>query len=394
MGTFLLNGFAMLSGLFSNAMITSETTNKRMEQKTVNILHASEEKSEEEQPNKYGSFSGEVGTYWQTVDTKDTTAREEFGNANLSLHYVSPKWNGLSLELGGLYNVELRDKEEVYDGVYQQEGVISEAFVKWETEGFSIFAGRMPIDYLLMGDYIDGLALSITAIDDLEIRAVWAKNQAVLDPDDVSDFEKLNDSDGVFGVEAEYEIVEGLSLTLVEYYANNLSNQTGANLSYEITGASFSNTLTVEGYHVNDLRPEAGDENGHVWHINNTIGFGEIFSIGAGYIETAEETGAAGLFNNPYDPFEEDTIEELPNASVWYVTAGAQITDDINLSSTYGQKRFDNLDAGQTDQIDELDIVLGIQITENLGLDLAYINYRQENDDNWDKVWGYLTYSF
>jgi len=390
----LLTGFAILLGLFLNTAVASEMSNKTLEQKTTNILHPSEESTNEDKPAKYGLFTGEVGTYWQTVDTKDTTDREEFGNANLTLHYVSPKWNGLSLELGALYNLELRDKNEIYDEVYQQEGLISEAFVKWETDGFSLFAGRMPIDYLLLGDYIDGLALSITAIDDLEIRAVWAKNQAVLDPDDVSDYEKLNDSEGVFGLEAEYELVEGLSFTLVEYFANNLANQTGANVSYKMTGESLSNNLTVEGYHVNDLRPEAGDENGHVWHINDTVSFGERFTIGVGYIETAKKTGAAGLFNNPYDPFEEDTIEELANASVWYVTGGVDITDAINLSSTYGQKRFDNLDAGQTDQIDELDIVLGAKITDSLGLDLAYINYRQENDNNWDKVWGYLTYSF
>ena len=393
MGTFLLSGFAMLSGLFSNAVVVSETSNKTMEKKTAEVLHAPESK-EEEGTSKYGTFGGEVGTYWQAVDTKDTTDREEFGNANLTLHYVTPKWEGLSLELGALYNLELRDKDDIYDGVYQKEGLISEAFVKWETDGFSLFAGRMPIDYLLLGDYIDGLALSVTAIEDLEIRAVWAKNQAVLDPDDVSDFEKLNNSDGIFGIEFQYQVTDGLSITLAEYYANNLANQTGFNLVHECGNDKVSNSFVAEAYHVNDLKPEAGDENGHVWHLNDTITFGEIFSLGAGYIETAKKTGAAGLFNNPYDPFEEDTIEELANASVWYVTGGIVITDDIALTTTYGQKRFDNLDAGQTDQIDESDIVLGIQVTENLGLDLAYINYRQEKDNNWDKVWGYLTYSF
>jgi hypothetical protein len=367
--------------------------NKRLEQKLTRMLHDEDDETSVTE-SKYGSFSGVLGTYWQTVNTKDNRDREEFGNADLTLHYLSPKWNGLSLELGATYNLELRDKNEIYDEAYQEEGLIHEAFVKWETDEFSLFVGRMPIDYLLLGDYIDGVAFSLTAIDDLEIRGVWAKNQAAVDPDEVTDFEKLNDSDGIFGIEAEYELLEGCSLTAVDYFANDLANQTGAKLKLETESDSLANFAVLEGYHVNDLQAAPGDENGHVWHINDTVTINKIFTVGAGYIETAKKTGAAGLFNNPYDPFEEDTIEELANASVWYVTCGVALFDKVTLDTIYGQKRFDNIDLGVTDQIDEFDVVLGVDLGKGIGVELAYINYRQEQDDDWDKVWGHLTYEF
>ncbi len=358
---------------------------RKMKHKTAHVIH-----EKESELSKWGVFEAEIGSYWEAADTHDSSERSQLGNLNLTLHYISPEWNSFSLELAGLYNGKLRDKDEVYDGVYQKETIISEAFLKWEDKDFSIHVGRMPLHYVLLDDYFEGVSFITTLFDDVEVRAAWVKNSAALDPDEVTDFEKLNGSDGLFGLEVDFKLCEASTLTLVEYYAHDLNNQFGIRFSSEIEGSELANSFVAEAYYVENFQEDVKD--GYVLHIGDSITFNELFSVGGGVIKTSKSGGAGGLWNNPYDPFDEDTLEEYADAEAWYLTAGVQLTEQLTLDFVYGHKTF--VDGGIHEKVKEFDATLGYSFTSDFAIEVAYVNYLADKGDDWDKVWTYINYTF
>ena len=347
---------------------------------------------------EYVTVSGLVGLYAQTMDDQDDNIdRDEFANLYGSLHLETQEWEGFRLGLTGLFNAELHDYSDNYGEYYnQKKAILSEAFLKYNYEQTEFTLGRQGVDWLMLGDYFEGAFVESEAIDNFLIRAAWVQKGAVLDPDEVIDYTDLNDSDGVFGTEITFTGIDNLAITGLYYHAPDAFDIFGAEIFLENElNDDFSNAFLVQYFGTDEKSSfdDYPDGDGSIFHINNTVTYRSL-SVGAGYIEADDEAGAGNMLNNPWDPFDEDTHTDRPNAKTWYLQAEYAVTDDFTLMSIYGES---DTDEGNGDaKFKEFDLGFAYQVREDVMLEATYVHLTttDDADEGFDKLWLNVTYEF
>jgi hypothetical protein len=347
---------------------------------------------------EYFQISGIVGLYSQTMDDQDANVdRDEFANLYGSLHLETVEWEGFRLGLTGLFNSELHDHNDNYGEYYnQKKAILSEAFIKYNYEETEFTLGRQGVDWLMLGDYFEGVFVESEAIENFLIRAAWVQKGAVLDPDEVIDYTELNDDDGVYGTEITFTGIHNLAITGLYYHAPDAYDIFGAEIYLENEiNENFSNAFLVQ-YFATDEKESFDDYpggDGSIFHINNTVSYRSL-SVGAGYIEADEDAGAGNMLNNPWDPFDEDTHTDRPNAKTWYIQAEYEVTEDFTLMTIYGES---DTDEGNGDaKFKEFDLGFAYQVRKDVMLEATYVHVTttDDADEGFDKLWLNVTYEF
>ncbi len=345
-----------------------------------------------------GELSGDIGFFGQNFNNLDGGSVDDFATLYFAPHYTLDFGNGLKLEMGGIFNKELKERGG-YDAIIADDSVLSEMNFSYTFSETTLKLGRQSLEFILLEDFFDGVAIESSEIDGLTLRFAWVNKAATLDPDDLSKFEEeyfatKEDTDGLYALEADYELVEEVTVSAAYASANGLYRQYGGRVVWEQTFGDVENTLTVESFSVDNYGE--GEDDGRLFHINDTVAIGK-FSVGAGYISTGEKAGVGGLLNNFYDAFNEDSIEDYLNVNAWYVTTEYAFTDATTLGMTYGQKRADFDDEGDMvygETVTEFDLVLTHGFTDNISSEFAFVNIDSEKADSWSRFYANVVYRF
>ena len=127
---------------------------------------------------KEGKASGSLALYGQKVDGKglliDGQGDSGFGNANATVAFETASFYGFNAKAEfkgnlGLGEIEKYDRDGGADSAFANNSLMTEAYLKYAMEGFSITAGRQAIDLEWLGDYNEAVVAAITAIPDTTV---------------------------------------------------------------------------------------------------------------------------------------------------------------------------------------------------------------------------------
>jgi hypothetical protein len=336
-----------------------------------------------------GEFEAQAGVHWQRQEPRDDDA-EGFAVGYGTFHYETGELNGFNLGLGARVSSRLHEREDGnYRDAIAKDFIVPTAFLRYTHEDLGSFTmGRQEIDLEWLNDYIEGGVASLMPMDDLELNLVWAHRQAVVDPDEIVDFDRMNGSKGLYVLDAGYRPVDWLELNPYYYRAPSLLKAAGlrATAFYEPAGSLEASTMVQIAYGNPDDDPSGGLvwlEQGLDWNgIGLYAGYLKVRSRGAGMLDTYGDQ----------QPFEEGNQVFEPDARTTYVGADWE-SGPVGFEAIYGRTRYD--DAGDRVREWELNLIVGYEIVENLELELMYL--RVSNDDRADSystVKAGLVYSF
>ncbi len=342
-----------------------------------------------------GDLTGDIGFFGDTWGNLADGSDNDFMSLYFAPHYELELGAGFAFETGGLFTYDLKDNGG-FDDIIADKSVLSELALSYNFSETTIKAGRQSLEFIILEDYFDGITIYSDEVDGLSLRTAWVNKGATLDPDDLTKFEEeyfgldSDNNDGVYAFEADYELTDGLTLSGSVAYANDYFTQYGSRVVWE----AGMNALTVELFNVENYQQDVAD--GYLFHIDDTLSF-DNFTVSAGYIQTSEKAGVGGLLNNFYDPFAEDTIEDFLNVQAWYLTSTLSLSDDTELTLTYGDKYADIDDEGTIitgEKIREFDLVLTHSFSERFSSEFAFVNYDSDKDDSWNRFYANVIYSF
>ncbi|EDM25592.1 hypothetical protein LNTAR_08216 [Lentisphaera araneosa HTCC2155] len=204
---------------------------------------------------EYISLSGTIGLYGQTMDANDDNIdRDELAAIYGALHLETREWQGFRLGLTALAHGELHDHNDNYNEYYDNNAaLLAEAFLKYNYKETEFTLGRQGVDWLMLGDYFEGVFVESEAIEDFLIRAAWVHKGAVFDPDEMFDYDELNDDDGVFGTEITYNGIEGLAITGLYYQAPDAYDIYGGEVFHEYAFCDkWSNAFLVQYFETDE----------------------------------------------------------------------------------------------------------------------------------------------
>ncbi|RXJ93419.1 hypothetical protein CRV02_14855, partial [Arcobacter sp. CECT 8989] len=98
-------------------------------------------------------------------------------------------------------------EEDDYEGSLAHDALMTEAYLKYAYEFFSLTAGRQAIDLEGLGDYNEAGVAAITAVPDKTIGLGYTVSQAASDEDESRDLTELTE-DGAEVLEIEYDGIE------------------------------------------------------------------------------------------------------------------------------------------------------------------------------------------
>lgn len=393
----------VLLGIMVNTNLMAEHLDDRVTAKNSPQLACEDEDNTETKfKTPLGDFSSCMGAYYQRLNNRGADLdQDEFGNGYGVIHFESTKWQNLQLGVTFIGNLELQDNETYEDNI-QDSTALAELWLGWDYEGTSIKVGRQQLEWILLEDYFQGVTIDSAVTDDLTLKLAWGDEQATLDPDDFSDFDKIvqdedgDDTDGVYGAELTWTIMDGLDLSGVYYRANGAFRQYGAQMVFEKAwNDQFATTTQLEYYQVdnNGNHGLADDDNGSLWHIGQTFSVGTV-TFGGGYIRTGDQVGTGGILNNAWDPFDEDNLEELVDAKAWYGLVDWQATEAFTVGTVFGIKDYK---AGDVDvSAHEIDLITSYAITDAINLEAAviFVDTKDDVKEDFTKFWTHISYSF
>ncbi|WP_051321463.1 Opr family porin [Chrysiogenes arsenatis] len=361
-----------------------------------------------EESFKNGSVSGHVGIYGQQTNYDDAATPDEgFSNGNASISYETAPLHGLSLGMGAWATTRLSEKNDGnYDALIAQDAIIHEAFIRYTREGVvGITAGRHAADLEWLGDYIEGATATVDAIENLGLTFVWAKRQAVVGVDEVSDkFSLLSDNDaltgaglnketsGLFVFDAKYTPITWLEINPYYYHAPDAFRAPGLKLTATFEPMEGLTATTMGQYVRSSVDSNLGGQDGNVAWIEQGVAF-NIFSATAGYI-SVDDKGAGFIASfGDQTPFAEGNNTLSDDARTFYLGAGVEIAG-VSLGALYGQTRyFDGIDKTKEK---ELDLSVGYEIIPNLTFGISYADVKNDKsgNDNYNIVSAGIEYGF
>jgi hypothetical protein len=339
-----------------------------------------------------GDLEGEIGVYWQREKPRDEDAGG-FALGYAAFLYESEALHGFSLGIGARGSVKLYERnDDEYEAAIAEDFIIPNGFLRYRHDELgSLTVGRQEVDLEWLNDYVEAGMLQLSPMDELDVNLGWARRQAVIDPDEVTDFEKMNDSRGLYVLDVKYSPVDWLELNPYYYHAPKMFQAPGLKVSAEFELAEDVTTATMGQFASSSPHDDTGEDNGNLFWLDQGLTFHEL-AVNAGYIKVNSK--GAGMLDSFGDqqPLEEGNQVFAPDARTLYLGAGYEI-GPVTLAAIYAETHYD--DSGVTVKEKELNLVAGYEIIENLELNLIYV--KVDNDDQADSYYAVktgLTYRF
>ncbi|MDY0051640.1 MAG: Opr family porin [Aliarcobacter sp.] len=313
---------------------------------------------------KEGKVSGSLTAYGIATDNKSNTADTDEGFGTINLGYETASYMGFSAKAG------FEAGHAMADGNLENDALMTEAYIKYANDMFSITGGRQAIDLEWMGDYHEAVVAAITAIPDTTIVLGYTNQIAFADEDEISDFEQIG-TDGAYVADVKYTGLEGIEFNPYAYSVPDTANWYGLKTTF--TADMFG----VVAHYAASNEDVAGQDDGSMGAIElNT----EVAGISAavGYIKTDKDGGIGSMaaVGDNYEPLDSGNAIYLEDAKMVYGSLGYSIVG-IDLGALYGETTYNSADYKEK----ELNLTAGYSITESLGTSLLYANINGDEAD-------------
>ena len=347
---------------------------------------------------KEGKASGSLALYGEKYDHKGGEKDSGFGNANATVAFETASFYGFNAKAEfkgnlGLGEIEKYDRDGGADSAFANNSLMTEAYLKYAMEGFSITAGRQAIDLEWLGDYNEAVVAAITVIPDTTVVLGYTQRQAESGFDTSADFSDLNGNKGVYVLDVKYAGLEFVEFNPYIYSAPDAVDFYG--LKTTITTDYLGG---VAHYAQSDVDKSFGIANGYedgsIGHVELNTTFADI-SAAVGYIKTDKDGGAGAMdvAGDNINLFEDGNQVYSADARTVYGSLGYTIAD-IELGALYGQTTYGSTD----DKEKELNLTASYPITESLVASLLYgdVTADSNNTDysDYNKVLASVEYTF
>ena len=315
---------------------------------------------------KEGKVSGSLTAYGITTDNKSNTPDSDAAFGTINLGYETASYMGVSAKAG------FEAGHAMADGELENDALMTEAYIKYANDMFSLTAGRQAIDLEWLGDYNEAVVAAITAIPDTTIVLGYTNQQAVADEDEIGEFSEVTE-DGAYVADIKYTGFEGVEFNPYAYSAPDVANFYGLETTF--TADMFG----VVAHYAASNEDVAGQDDGSIGHLElNTTVAG--VSAAVGYIKTDKDAGVASMsaYGDNISPFDFGQSTYDPDAKTLYGSLGYSIAG-IDLGALYGETDFD-----VNSESSELNLTTGYSITDSLSIGLLYVNYDLEGSSSSD----------
>jgi hypothetical protein len=218
---------------------------------------------------KSGTISGGATLYGISKDAKGGTADSDDSFATFSLGYETASYKGLSVKTSFIAGHGFDDSN------LDNDSLMTEAYIKYAKEGYSLSIGRQAIDLEWLGDYNESIVASVTSIPDTTITAGYVNQQAAADEDEIGNFDEVT-KDGVYVLDIKYTGIENLELNPYIYSAPDVAEFYGLKASYS------TDMFGITGQYVDSSVDSGVDESIGNVEVSTTIAG---LSLAAGYIK-------------------------------------------------------------------------------------------------------------
>lgn len=332
---------------------------------------------------KEGKVSGSLALYGEKHDIKGAD-NSGFANGNATIAFETASFYGLTAKAEFKGNLDLGEvHNNDRDASFENDSLMTEAYVKYANDAFFISAGRQAIDLEWLGDYNESVVAGITAIPDTVVVLGYTDSQAESGIDASEDFEEITEK-GAYVLDVKYSGLEGVEFNPYAYTAPDVADFYGLKATF--TADMFG---AVAHYAASNEDTQSDGSIGHV-ELNTTI---SDFTAALGYIKTDKDvgTGSIAAYGDNISPFDTGTNTYEPNAKTVYGSLGYTIAN-VELGALYGETKF-----GRDFKEKELNLTAGYPITESLATSILYgdVNSDEANGDSDDKyVLASVEYTF
>ena len=335
---------------------------------------------------KEGKVSGSLALYGEKHDIKGAD-NSGFANGNATIAFETASFYGLTAKAEFKGNLDLGEvHNNDRDASFENDSLMTEAYVKYANDAFFISAGRQAIDLEWLGDYNESVVAGITAIPDTVVVLGYTDSQAESGIDASEDFEEITEK-GAYVLDVKYSGLEGVEFNPYAYTAPDVVDFYGLKTTF--TADMFG---AVAHYATSNIDETVGLKDGSIGHIelNTTI---KDLTAAIGYIKT-DKDGGVGLMSEYGDnisPFDTGNNTYADDAKTIYGSLGYTIAN-VELGALYGETKF-----GTDFKEKELNLTAGYPITESLATSILYgdVNSDEANGDSDDKyVLASVEYTF
>lgn len=325
---------------------------------------------------KTGSVSGDITLYGTKADNKGGTADTDASFATTGIAYETASYMGLSAKAG------FRAGHAFDDSTLANDALMTEAYVKYANDMFSLTVGRQEIGLEWLGDYNEAIVAGITAVPDTTIVLGYVNQQAAADEDEIGDFAEVTE-DGTYVVDVKYTGLSGVELNPYFYSAPDVADFYGLKATYssDMFGAVAQYAASSE---------DVGSD-GSIAHVEASTSLAGI-SAALGYIKTDKTAGVASIsaYGDSISPFDNGVNTYSADAKTVYGSLGYSVAG-VDLGLLYGET-----DYSVNSEEKELNLTAGYSITDSLGLSLLYVKYDEEGSSSNDSDYASATlaYSF
>lgn len=326
---------------------------------------------------KTGTVSGDITLYGSTADNKGGTLDSDYAAATTGLAYETASYMGLSAKAGFRAGHAFGNSTP-----FVNDALMTEAYVKYATDGFALSVGRQAIDLEWMGDYHESVVAAITAIPDTTIVLGYSNQFTAADEDEIGDFAQIG-TDGAYVADIKYTGLEGIELNPYFYSVPNTADWYGLKASYssDMFGAVAQYAASSE---------DVGSD-GSIGHVEASTTIAGI-SAALGYIKTDKTAGVGSIaaVGDNISPFDNGVNTYSADAKTVYGSLGYSIAG-VDLGLLYGET-----DYAANGEEKELNLMSSYSITDSLGLSLLYVKYDEEGSSSNDSDYATATlaYSF
>lgn len=350
---------------------------------------------------KEGKVSGSLALYGEKYDHKGGAEDTGFGNANATVGFETGSFHGLSAKAefkGNLDLGEVSNGDRENGAPFENNSLMTEAYIKYAMDGFSLTAGRQAIDLEWLGDYNEAVVAAITAIPDTTVVLGYTERQAESGIDLSEDFSDINGDKGVYVIDVKYAGLESVEFNpyaysapdAVDFYGLKTTITTdyfGAIAHYAVSSVdnALAGTTDADGNLIDD---------GSIGHLELNTTLAGV-SAALGYIKTDKDAGAI-LMDTAGDNinlFEDGNKVYSADARTVYGSLGYTIAD-LELGALYGETTYGSTD----DKEKELNLTATYPITESLAASILYGDVTADSNNadysDYNKVLASVEYTF
>ena len=319
---------------------------------------------------KEGKVSGALTAYGTSTDNKDGSADAAFTSGAISLGFETAAVKGFSAKAGFIGVHEFSEKNDNDASDIASKSLMTEAYVKYANDMFSLTAGRQAVDLEWMGDFHEAVVAAITAVPDTTIVLGYTDKMAVAGVDEVSaNFAGDWTGDGVkdngaYVADVKYTGLKSIEVNPYAYSVPDVANW------YGLKGTFTADMFGALAHYAASNEEVVGTNDGSMAAVELNTTLAGI-SAAVGYIKTGKDNGIGSMaaVGDNYVPFDSGDAIYLTDAKMTYGSLGYTIAD-VELGALYGVTTYGAADFKEK----ELNLTAGYSFTDSLSTSVLFAN--------------------